>query len=122
MIQDYEGTVTQMSAAKETTVDALGIMDTVETKSYMVNDANAILNEGVATTRTVEDTFTGQKALTHDEVHIDEQGIVTTVAADKSLVATESGFLEVTDMQKTTADEYGVITDERVQADTFGDL
>merc|ERR1719305_1054374 len=109
MVQDYDGVVTQMAATRETTTDALGIMDTVETKSYMVNDANAILNEGVATTRT------------HDEVHVDQDGIVTTVAADKSLVATESGFMAVTDMQKTTADEFGVISDERVQADTVGD-
>merc|ERR1719305_2260939 len=121
MVQDYDGVVTQMAATRETTTDALGIMDTVETKSYMVNDANAILNEGVATTRTVEDTFTGQKALAHDEVHVDQDGIVTTVAADKSLVATESGFMAVTDMQTTTADQYGVISDERVQADTVGD-
>merc|ERR1719313_2029371 len=121
MVQDYEGTVTQLSATRETTTDALGIMDTVETKSYMVDDANAILNEGVATTRTVEDTFTGQKALTHDEVHVDQDGIVTTVAADKSLVATESGFMAVTDMQTTTADQYGVISDEKVTADTVGD-
>ena len=33
MIYDQDGVVSQISAQKETTIDALGIMDTVETKS-----------------------------------------------------------------------------------------
>jgi hypothetical protein len=121
MTYDQDGVVSQISAQKETTIDALGIMDTVETKSYMINDADKTLGEGKTTTRTVEDTFTGKKALASDEYNVDQDGIVTTVATDTSLVATESGFTAVTDMQKTTADEYGVISEERVQSDTVGD-